>query len=263
VGPALKSLSQPVPDRRESVTLRHLHGWDSPRTEPTCITTQTARPWRNPGSAVTLPRFRFQRRSVQPNEVLYRSSAQVGPCSIVRCGIGECDQETDDSRSSVFGGLIDLLPSPEQFIRCSSVGPVVTVGQLVVTPIGRYLLVIGHPSILAWINHPSHCLRPPVRHQGLASVTRRAARTVGEARMAAVEQDLVEVRIPLPNRPEILAEVTALVSQLHVPLFDLEISQAVRGDRGTLLITTSAPLAPTLLESLADRGYEPSIHPRA
>jgi len=81
--------------------------------------------------------------------------------------------------------------------------------------------------------------------------------------MAAVEQDLVEVRIPLPNRPEILAEVTALVSQLHVPLFDLEISQAVRGDRGTLLITTSAPLAPTLLESLADRGYEPSIHPRA
>lgn len=81
--------------------------------------------------------------------------------------------------------------------------------------------------------------------------------------MAAVEHDQVEVRIPLPHRPEILAEVTALVSQLLVPLFDLEISQAVSGDRGSLVLTTSAPVAPTLLESLADRGYEPSVHPRA
>jgi len=79
--------------------------------------------------------------------------------------------------------------------------------------------------------------------------------------MSAVEQDLVEVRIPLPNRPESLAEVTALVSHLHLPLFDLDISHAVSGDHGALVITTSAPSAPTLLESLADQGYEPSIHP--
>jgi hypothetical protein len=73
---------------------------------------------------------------------------------------------------------------------------------------------------------------------------------------------LVDVRIPVPDRTDILAEVTTLAAELQIEVFDLEISRSLATDRGTLVLTVSAPSGSTFLEALSDRGYEASLHPR-
>ena len=70
-------------------------------------------------------------------------------------------------------------------------------------------------------------------HGSLLEVLDRAA----EARRALVDQhpapeELVEVRIPVPDRTGVLADITVLASELGINIFDLEIAHSVEGDRG-------------------------------
>ena len=88
----------------------------------------------------------------------------------------------------------------------------------------------------------------------------RTARTnlpVGVAR----PEDLVEVRVPVADRPGVLAEVTTLAGELAVNIVDLEIAHSPEGERGVLLLVVDAVDAERLRGALVERGFRPSAHP--
>jgi prephenate dehydrogenase len=79
-------------------------------------------------------------------------------------------------------------------------------------------------------------------------------------RRAARAEDLAEVRVPVPDRPGVLAEVTTLAGELGVNIADLEIAHSAEGDRGVLVLLVEAGAADGLRDALAGRGYRPSTH---
>lgn len=74
-------------------------------------------------------------------------------------------------------------------------------------------------------------------------------------------EEVVEVRIPVPDRPGVLAEVTTALGELGVNVRDLEIAHSVEGDRGVLVLVVDAQAAPQARAALAERGYRPSFRP--
>ena len=90
----------------------------------------------------------------------------------------------------------------------------------------------------------------------------RAARLNLPARIAAADA-LVEVRIPGPDRPGVLAEVTTLAGELEVNIVDLEIAHSAEGDRGVLILTIDSLASDRVVEALTARGYRPAAIPVA
>ena len=74
-------------------------------------------------------------------------------------------------------------------------------------------------------------------------------------------EDLVEVRVPVPDRPGVLAEVTTLAGELGVNIEDLEIAHSAEGDRGVLVIVVDAGASDLVRGALLARGYRPSHQP--
>ncbi len=99
-------------------------------------------------------------------------------------------------------------------------------------------------------------------HDSLLEILGRAAdaRRVLSDR-APLPEELVEVRVPLFDRTGAIAEVTVLAAELGINILDLEIAHSVDGDRGVLVLTVDTLSAPTLLATLADRGYRASGSP--
>jgi prephenate dehydrogenase len=96
----------------------------------------------------------------------------------------------------------------------------------------------------------------------LVEVLERAA----SARRALVDhtprpEGLVEIRIPVPDRTGVLADITTLAAELGVNIFDLEIAHSVDGDRGVLVLVVDTLSAPTLLATLPGRGYRSTSSP--
>ena len=92
--------------------------------------------------------------------------------------------------------------------------------------------------------------------RSLLEILSRAA----EARRSLVEraplpEQLVEVRVPVPDQLGTLADVTTMAAELGVNIFDLEIAHSVEGDRGVLVLVVDALAAPTLATTLVNRGY--------
>jgi prephenate dehydrogenase len=85
---------------------------------------------------------------------------------------------------------------------------------------------------------------------GTASAARRSlpARAVRPERLA-------ELRIPVPDRPGVLAEITTLAGDLAVNISDLEIAHSAEGDRGVLVVVVDADSASELVAALIARGY--------
>jgi prephenate dehydrogenase len=88
----------------------------------------------------------------------------------------------------------------------------------------------------------------------------RHARVNLPARVSHPE-DLVEVRVPVPDRPGVLAEVTTLAGELGVNIVDIEIAHSAEGDRGVLLLVVAAAAGELLRGALATRGFRPSLRP--
>jgi prephenate dehydrogenase len=88
----------------------------------------------------------------------------------------------------------------------------------------------------------------------------RAARINLPARFATAEE-LVELRIPVPDRKGVLAEITTLAGDLDVSIVDLEIAHSVEGDRGVLIVTIDALASDRVSAALIERGYRPSASP--
>ncbi len=85
----------------------------------------------------------------------------------------------------------------------------------------------------------------------------RAAR-VNLPTPAARPEDLAEIRLPVPDRPGVLAEVTTLASELGVNILDLEIAHSAEGPRGVLVLVVEAGATELVRTALVARGYRPS-----
>src|SRR3546814_20507839 len=69
---------------------------------------------------------------------------------------------------------------------------------------------------------------------------------------------LAELRLPVPDRPGVLAEVTTLAGATDVNIADLEIAHSSEGDRGVLILLVEAAAVERLRSGLVELGYRPS-----
>jgi len=70
--------------------------------------------------------------------------------------------------------------------------------------------------------------------------------------------DLVEMRVPVPDRPGVIAEVTTLAGRLGVNLADVEIAHSIEGSQGVLVLVVAAGDADAFAAGLHDLGYPTS-----
>ena len=96
----------------------------------------------------------------------------------------------------------------------------------------------------------------------LLSVLERArrARIALPARVARPE-DLVEVRVTIPDREGELAPIFTLATDLDVSVADFEIAHSIEGNEGVLILLVDAELGERFQEGLAHAGYRPTLHP--
>lgn len=87
----------------------------------------------------------------------------------------------------------------------------------------------------------------------------RAARVNLPARAAARADELAEVRVPVPDRKGVAAELTTLAADLGVDLFDFEIAHSAEGDRGVMVLVVDAAAADVLRGAYFARGYRPTV----
>jgi len=93
----------------------------------------------------------------------------------------------------------------------------------------------------------------------LAALERaRAARVSLPARVAR-DTRLVEIRVPVPDRPGVLAEITTLLGELDVNIEDLEIAHSVEGERGVLVLVVQETAADDTRAALTWRGFHPTL----
>jgi prephenate dehydrogenase len=69
----------------------------------------------------------------------------------------------------------------------------------------------------------------------------------------------VEVRIPVPDRPGVLAEVTTVLGELGVNIFDLEIAHSGEGEGGVLVLVLDHDDVDRTRASLGRLGYRMSV----
>jgi prephenate dehydrogenase len=71
--------------------------------------------------------------------------------------------------------------------------------------------------------------------------------------------EVAEVRIPVPDRDGVIAEVATLASELGINIADLEVAHSSEGDRGVLILLVDTAKADTYRQSLVARGYRPAV----
>ncbi len=92
----------------------------------------------------------------------------------------------------------------------------------------------------------------------LVALERARAARVNLPGRVAVPEELSEVRVPVPDRPGVLAEVTTLLGELGVNIVDLEIAHSVEGPHGVLVMVVRRQDADRVRAALGERGYRPS-----
>lgn len=70
--------------------------------------------------------------------------------------------------------------------------------------------------------------------------------------------ELVEVRVPVADRPGALAEVTTLAGSLGVNIDDLVLTHSAEGDRGVLILVIAARSVDRVRDALRQAGLHPS-----
>ncbi len=73
--------------------------------------------------------------------------------------------------------------------------------------------------------------------------------------------ELAELRVPVPDRPGVLAEVTAVASEANLNIYDLEIAHSQEGTSGVLIMVLDHDGARTLSARLEARGLRTSVEP--
>jgi prephenate dehydrogenase len=88
----------------------------------------------------------------------------------------------------------------------------------------------------------------------------RAARVNLPARFRTAA-DLREVRIPVPDRPGVVADVAILAADLDVNIVDLEIAHSTEGPQGVLVMLIESGAVEVFRAGLVGRGYRPAVLP--
>ena len=70
--------------------------------------------------------------------------------------------------------------------------------------------------------------------------------------------ELLVVRVPIPDRAGELAKITMLAADLNVNIHDIEIAHSAEGDRGVLVLVVDPDGAERLSMALLDLDYHPS-----
>jgi len=104
-------------------------------------------------------------------------------------------------------------------------------------------------------DHVSGRDRPQIlRFLSEASGARRALPT-----RAFRPEHLVELRIPVPDREGVLAELTAAAGRLGVNIYDIEIAHSAEGQRGVLLLVVADAQSRRLRDAVVAAGYRCTI----
>ena len=93
----------------------------------------------------------------------------------------------------------------------------------------------------------------------LRDLTRARAARVNLPSRYTRPSELSEVRIPVPDRPGSLADVTTLATELGVNIVDLEIAHSAEGVSGVLIVVIESATADLFRGGLIARGYRPSV----
>ena len=67
--------------------------------------------------------------------------------------------------------------------------------------------------------------------------------------------NLSELRIPVPDRHGVLAEITSLAAEGGISIYDIEIAHSAEGPRGVLILVVESTQAERLCDAIEDRGY--------
>ncbi|HEY3809969.1 MAG TPA: prephenate dehydrogenase/arogenate dehydrogenase family protein [Acidimicrobiales bacterium] len=76
---------------------------------------------------------------------------------------------------------------------------------------------------------------------------------------APSSENTAEVRVPVPDRPGVLAEVTTLLGEMGVNIYDLEIAHSAEGDRGVLVLVVDALHTDRVRDALHLRDFRCSV----
>jgi prephenate dehydrogenase len=96
--------------------------------------------------------------------------------------------------------------------------------------------------------------------EGLLALLQRAREgRVNLPSGAPALEEATEVRVPVPDRPGVIAEVSTLLGGLGVNIFDVEIAHSSEGDRGVLVLIIDASAEGTVRSALVSRGYRPYL----
>jgi prephenate dehydrogenase len=94
----------------------------------------------------------------------------------------------------------------------------------------------------------------------LLGVLQRARHARQNLPVRAVQpSELVEVRVPVPDRVGVLAEVTTLAAELGVNVVDIEIAHSSEGDRGVIILVVEATQAEQFVAGLSERAFRPAM----
>lgn len=72
-------------------------------------------------------------------------------------------------------------------------------------------------------------------------------------------EEVAEVRVPVPDRDGVIAEVSTLASELSINIADIEVAHSSEGDRGVLILLVDTARAEAFRVGLVERGYRPAI----
>ncbi len=91
---------------------------------------------------------------------------------------------------------------------------------------------------------------------GVLEQGRRARRNLPYG--ARVGGPLVELRVPVPDRPAVLAEVTTMAGRLGVNILDIEIAHSIEGEGGVLVMVVPEAGVDAFDAALVAAGYHVS-----
>ncbi len=87
----------------------------------------------------------------------------------------------------------------------------------------------------------------------------RAARVNLPARLPT-PADLREVRVPVPDRTGVVAEVANIATDVDANIVDFEIVHSPEGDRGVFVMLVASGSVDAFRRALLAAGYRPSVH---
>lgn len=71
-------------------------------------------------------------------------------------------------------------------------------------------------------------------------------------------QELLEVRVPIPDRPGQIAAISMLAADCDVNVADIEVAHSPEGNAGVLVLVVARTEVQRLLAALAGQGYHPT-----